>query len=135
MEKIVSFELLELISKLHWATFQKTIIWLITAMATSRLMFVKNMTIEGNNFLLLTVTVLFLWGAFSDERTSPGHEPQMGLDTKTYWLTDRQSQCNFDFDFDKSTTPQLSDSKNSGRMPQMDALLQDTLANGPSVVT
>jgi hypothetical protein len=21
----------------------------------------------------------------------------MGLDTKTYWLTDRQSQCNFDF--------------------------------------
>jgi hypothetical protein len=24
----------------------------------------------------------------------------MGLDTKTYWLTDRQSQCNFDFDFE-----------------------------------
>jgi hypothetical protein len=24
----------------------------------------------------------------------------MGLDTKTYWLTDRQLQCNFDFDFD-----------------------------------
>jgi hypothetical protein len=24
----------------------------------------------------------------------------MELDTKTYWLTDRQSQCNFDFDFD-----------------------------------
>jgi hypothetical protein len=24
----------------------------------------------------------------------------MGHDTKTYWLTDRQSQCNFDFDFD-----------------------------------
>jgi hypothetical protein len=24
----------------------------------------------------------------------------MGLDTKTYWLTDRQSQCNFHFDFD-----------------------------------
>jgi hypothetical protein len=22
----------------------------------------------------------------------------MGLDTKTYWLTDRQSQCDFDFD-------------------------------------
>jgi hypothetical protein len=21
----------------------------------------------------------------------------MGLDTKTYWLTDRQSQCDFDF--------------------------------------
>jgi hypothetical protein len=24
----------------------------------------------------------------------------MGLETKTYWLTDRQSQGNFDFDFD-----------------------------------
>jgi hypothetical protein len=24
----------------------------------------------------------------------------MGLDAKTYWLTDRQSQCDFDFDFD-----------------------------------
>jgi hypothetical protein len=24
----------------------------------------------------------------------------MGLDTKTYWLTDRQSQCDSDFDFD-----------------------------------
>jgi hypothetical protein len=24
----------------------------------------------------------------------------VGLDTKTYWLTDRQSQCDFDFDFD-----------------------------------
>jgi hypothetical protein len=23
----------------------------------------------------------------------------MGLDTKTYWLTDRQSQYDFDFDF------------------------------------
>jgi hypothetical protein len=23
----------------------------------------------------------------------------MGLETKTYWLTDRQSQCDFDFDF------------------------------------
>jgi hypothetical protein len=23
----------------------------------------------------------------------------MGLDTKTYWLADRQSQCDFDFDF------------------------------------
>jgi hypothetical protein len=27
----------------------------------------------------------------------------MGLDTKIYWLTDRQSQCNFDFDFDYNT--------------------------------
>jgi hypothetical protein len=24
----------------------------------------------------------------------------MGFDTKTYWLTDRQSQCDFDIDFD-----------------------------------
>jgi hypothetical protein len=29
----------------------------------------------------------------------------MGLDAKTYWLTDRQSQCNFDFDFDLSCGP------------------------------
>jgi hypothetical protein len=28
----------------------------------------------------------------------------MGLDTKTYWLTDLQSQCNFDFDFDFDLT-------------------------------
>jgi hypothetical protein len=27
-----------------------------------------------------------------------GYESQMGLDTKTDWLTDRQSQCDFDFD-------------------------------------
>jgi hypothetical protein len=26
----------------------------------------------------------------------------MGLDTKTYWLTDRQSQCDFDFDLSYS---------------------------------
>jgi hypothetical protein len=26
----------------------------------------------------------------------------MGLDTKTYWLTDRQSQCDFDFDKNSS---------------------------------
>jgi hypothetical protein len=25
----------------------------------------------------------------------------MRLDTKTYWLTDRQSQCNFDFDYER----------------------------------
>jgi hypothetical protein len=25
----------------------------------------------------------------------------MGLDTKTYWLADSQSQCDFDFDFDQ----------------------------------
>jgi hypothetical protein len=28
----------------------------------------------------------------------------MGLDTKTYWLTDRQSQCDFDFGFDVPIT-------------------------------
>jgi hypothetical protein len=26
----------------------------------------------------------------------------MGLDTKTYWLTERQSQYDFDFDFELS---------------------------------
>jgi hypothetical protein len=25
----------------------------------------------------------------------------MGLDTKTYWLTDRQSQCDFDYELVK----------------------------------
>jgi hypothetical protein len=29
-----------------------------------------------------------------------GHGPQMGLDTKTYWLADRQSQCDLDLDLD-----------------------------------
>jgi hypothetical protein len=24
----------------------------------------------------------------------------MGFDTKTYWLTDRQSKCDFEFDFE-----------------------------------
>jgi hypothetical protein len=34
----------------------------------------------------------------------------MVLDTKTYWLTDRQSQCDFDFDFDEAVSSQFSDS-------------------------
>jgi hypothetical protein len=34
---------------------------------------------------------------FKQEETS-GHKPQPGLDTKTDRLTDRQSQCDFDFD-------------------------------------
>jgi hypothetical protein len=29
----------------------------------------------------------------------------MGLDTKTYWLTDRQSQCDFDFDLKLVVNP------------------------------
>jgi hypothetical protein len=29
----------------------------------------------------------------------------MGLDTKTDWLTDRQSQCDFDFDYDFDFQP------------------------------
>jgi hypothetical protein len=28
----------------------------------------------------------------------------MGLDTKTYWLTDRQSQCDFNFNFTTQLT-------------------------------
>jgi hypothetical protein len=35
--------------------------------------------------------------AFKQEEIS-GHEPQMGFDTKTDRLTDRQLQCEFDFD-------------------------------------
>jgi hypothetical protein len=34
---------------------------------------------------------------FNQEETS-GHAPQPGLDTKTHRLTDRQSQCDFDFE-------------------------------------
>jgi hypothetical protein len=32
----------------------------------------------------------------------------MGLDTKTYWLTDRQSQCDFDFNFNFNSSVQFS---------------------------
>jgi hypothetical protein len=44
----------------------------------------------------------------------------MGLDTKTYWLIDRQSQCNFDFDFDSdfdfgSGTSQFSREDSHGK--------------------
>jgi hypothetical protein len=31
------------------------------------------------------------------------HEPQMGLDTKTYWLTDRQSQSDLDLDVEEDS--------------------------------
>jgi hypothetical protein len=37
--------------------------------------------------------------------------PQMGLDTKIYWLTDRQSQCTFDFDFDARQFSRVLDSR------------------------
>jgi hypothetical protein len=30
--------------------------------------------------------------------------PRFGLETKTYWLTDRQSQCDFDFDLSSSNS-------------------------------
>jgi hypothetical protein len=33
----------------------------------------------------------------------------MGLDTKTYWLTDRQSQCDFDFDYKRILRRQLEE--------------------------
>jgi hypothetical protein len=39
---------------------------------------------------------------FKQEDTS-GHELQPGLDTKIDRLTDRQSQCDFDFDFSQIT--------------------------------
>jgi hypothetical protein len=40
---------------------------------------------------------------FKQEETS-GHDPQPGLDTKTDRLTDRQSQCDFNFYFEISLT-------------------------------
>jgi hypothetical protein len=38
--------------------------------------------------------------AYTKERPVPSSEraPQMGLETKTYWLADRQSQCDFNFE-------------------------------------
>jgi hypothetical protein len=40
-----------------------------------------------------------------NEKKKSGHGPQMGLNTKTYWLTDHQSQC--DLDLDLATTAEL----------------------------
>jgi hypothetical protein len=40
---------------------------------------------------------------FKQEETS-GHEPQPGLDTKTDRLIDRQSQCDFDFDWSSDSS-------------------------------
>jgi hypothetical protein len=37
-----------------------------------------------------------------------GHESQTGLDTKTDKLTDRQSKCDFGFDFDLTCIDLLS---------------------------
>jgi hypothetical protein len=65
----------------------------------------------------------------------------MGLDTKTYWLTDwltdRQSQCDFDFDFDlyrkevvwTITSSVLLENRFSGRVSQ-GACRQDELIGG-----
>jgi hypothetical protein len=39
----------------------------------------------------------------------------MGLDTKTYWLTDRQSQCDFDFDLTCSSSSSSSSSSSCCR--------------------
>jgi hypothetical protein len=62
----------------------------------------------------------------------PGHEPQMGLDTKTDWLTDRQSQCDFDFDFYHSKHEMTTDLQTVnfliierfGKITAFDSLLQ-----------
>jgi hypothetical protein len=35
----------------------------------------------------------------NSQSVTSSHEPQMGLDTRTYWMTGRQSQCDFGFDF------------------------------------
>jgi hypothetical protein len=48
---------------------------------------------------------------FKQEETS-GHEPQPGLDAKTDRLTDRQSQCDFDFDLNSRE----SDSERSQKL-------------------
>jgi hypothetical protein len=43
-----------------------------------------------------------------------GNESQTGLDTKTDWLTDRQSQCDFDFDFDFQSLQNPEDEGSDG---------------------
>jgi hypothetical protein len=52
--------------------------------------------------------------------SSSGHEPQMGLNTKTYLLTDRQSQCDFDFDFgsEKRDTEKRETEERSKERPE-----------------
>jgi hypothetical protein len=54
----------------------------------------------------------------------------MGLDTKTYWLTDRQSQCGFDFELPQEFSwKKISDRGSQG------AWRQDELIGGkPQVV-
>jgi hypothetical protein len=37
----------------------------------------------------------------------------MGLDTKTYWLTDRQSQCNFDFEMKIRSSAVVAEATNN----------------------
>jgi hypothetical protein len=39
----------------------------------------------------------------------------MGLNTKTYWLTDRQSQCDFDFDFEFDSSSSVQQSRAESR--------------------
>jgi hypothetical protein len=55
MEKIVSFEMLEPISKSHSVTSKKIIMWLITAFRNfETYVYIKNMAIARNSFCLLT---------------------------------------------------------------------------------
>jgi hypothetical protein len=42
----------------------------------------------------------------------------MGLDTKTYWVTDRQSQCDFDFDLVLSLVELENNSRCAGEDQQ-----------------
>jgi hypothetical protein len=54
----------------------------------------------------------------------------MGLDTKTHWLTDRQSQCDFDFDFEWLTDRQSQcdfdfDLKLSSKRPEYSGKLEE----------
>jgi hypothetical protein len=43
--------------------------------------------------------------------------PRRVLDTKTYWLTDRQSQYDFDFDFESTVSGSLAIAKSSEVQP------------------
>jgi hypothetical protein len=39
------------------------------------------------------------WHDSNLQKKISGQKSQIGFDTTTYWLTDRQSQCDFDFEY------------------------------------
>jgi hypothetical protein len=57
--------------------------------------------------------------------------PRWGLDTKTDWLIDRQSQCDFDFDLAVSGTLFIKGRRKTGEKTKV-LTLNKYMAMGPS---